>query len=278
LLVAVVLSVLSQAAGALAQCPDDFEFTSEFPLEDCTFSADGRNPFFSLVPGDRLVLKGEDDGEEVVVEITVLEAKRWVSFAAPSGELLWVRTRVVREREWVDGELVEVSKNFFARCKETNDVYYFGEDVDIFEDDTVSHDGAWLAGKAGALPGLIMPGSFLLGSKYFQELAPGAALDRGEHTLMGLTVDVPAGTFEGCVEVTETNSLDCGADGTKLYCPGIGLVVDAETELAAYRVQGNDDDDDEEVEDDDGDDPRPSCGLRCRRGDGQGTDGRGPAR
>ena len=48
----------------------------------------------------------------------------------------------------MNGELVEVSRNFYARCTQTGDIYYFGEDVDIYEDGVVvSHDGAWLAGK-----------------------------------------------------------------------------------------------------------------------------------
>jgi hypothetical protein len=91
--------------------------------------------------------------------------------------------RVVEEREWQDDELVEVSRNFFARCKETGDVFYFGEEVDLYEDgEIVGHGGAWLAGRDGALPGIIMPGRFLLGSRYYQEVAPDIALDRGENS------------------------------------------------------------------------------------------------
>ena len=67
-----------------------------------------------------------------------------------------------------------------------NDVFYFGEDVDIFENGTISHDGAWLAGVDDALPGLLMPGTFLLGARYFQEVASGVALDRSENVEMGL--------------------------------------------------------------------------------------------
>ena len=65
---------------------------------------------------------------------------------------------------------------------------------------------------------------------------------------MGLAVNVPAGAFAGCVEVTETTSLDCGSEDTKLYCPGVGLVVDAEAELADYQIgdDGDDGEDDEE--------------------------------
>ena len=55
---------------------------------------------------------------------------------------------MVEERETEDGELVEVSRNFFAICEETNSVFYFGEEVDDDEDgEIVGHEGAWLAGE-----------------------------------------------------------------------------------------------------------------------------------
>jgi hypothetical protein len=96
----------------------------------------------------------------------------------------------------------------------------------------VSHDGAWLAGKNGAKPGIIMPGTVLLGSRYFQEVAPGVALDQAEHTAMGLHVSVPAGNFSGCLEATETTPLEPGSESTKVYCPDVGLVIDGDLELS----------------------------------------------
>ena len=72
--------------------------------------------------------------------------------------------------------------------------------------------------------------AFLLGSRYYQEFAPNAK-DRGEHTSMNLEVEVPWGTFRGCVEVTETTPLEPGEESFKTYCPGIGLVRDDDLEL-----------------------------------------------
>ena len=217
-------------------------FTTDFRIEDCELEADGRNAYFSLVPGDQLVLTGEDDGEEEVVQITVLQQKRTITFTTERGKQIRVKARVVEEREWVDDELVEVSRNYFARCDQTGDVFYFGEAVDIYEDgEIVSHDGAWLAGVGGAQPGVIMPGSYLLGSRYFQERAPGA-MDRGEHTAMGLTVATPAGTFHNCVEVIETSPLEPGHESLKRYCPGIGLVQDNDVLLEEFDLHGDGDD------------------------------------
>ena len=183
-------------------------------------------------PGDVLVLAGGG----VDLQITVLTDTTDISFLTARGVLLTVTTRVVEERESQNGSLVEISRNFFARCQETNDIMYFGEDVQIFENGGISTAGSWLAGTDGALPGLIMPGTFLLGSRYFQEQAPDVALDRSEHVAMGVTVTVPAGTFEDCVEVLETTPLEPKAKSPKTYCPGIGLVDDNEVQLVSFAI------------------------------------------
>jgi hypothetical protein len=172
----------------------------------------------------------ERDGIAIVrpVVITVLRETRNI-FVPGIG---MVRTRVVEERHTTNGDLVELSKNFFAICDKTNDVFYFGEEVDIFnEDGTITHEGAWLAGVDDALPGLIMPGTFLLGSRYFQEVAPGVALDRAEHVEMGLRVRTAVDTYEDCVKVLETTPLEPGEESVKIYCPGVGLVQDDELRL-----------------------------------------------
>ena len=91
--------------------------------------------------------------------ITVLNQTRSITFVTEEGEALTVTTRVVEERHWErTTSSVEVSRNFFARCTQTGDIYYFGEDVDIYEGGViVGHDGAWRAGKNGARPGIIIP-------------------------------------------------------------------------------------------------------------------------
>jgi hypothetical protein len=213
------------------------DFTSSFRLEDCRFRPFGINPHFLLEPERQLVYEGED--EELF--ITVLEHTRRLMLPV-NGTMRKIRTAIVEEREFEDGEIKEISRNFFAVCAPTNDVYYFGEEVDIYQDgEIVSHDGAWLAGENGNTPGIIMPGTFLLGSRYFQEVAPGVALDQAEHTGEGLVVETGAGTFEGCVEVTETSPLDAGAESTKVYCPGVGLVIDNDLTLVEIREEEDDD-------------------------------------
>ncbi len=146
--------------------------------------------------------------------------------------ILEITTRVVEEREWEDGELVEVSLNYFAICRETNGIFYFGEDVDNYDEGELQdHEGAWLAGRGENKPGLIMPGTFLLGAKYYTEYAPGEALDQAENTEMGVSMTTPAGTFNNRVKVTETSGLDPEDLSIKYYCPGVGMVKDDDLEL-----------------------------------------------
>lgn len=228
-----VLAIAMLAPVAVAQ-----EFTDDFDIERCKFEPNGRqNPYFSLNPGDQLTLEGEDDGEELEVEITVTDDTKAITFQTPGGKTMSLQARVVVERETVDGELVEVSRNWYSRCRQTHDVFYFGEEVDIYENgQIVRHEGAWEAGKNGAQPGIIIPARFLLGSRYFQEQAPaGGALDRAEHVDMGFTVRAAGRTFRECVEVLETSPLEPGHESIKVYCPGVGLVRDNEAFLTEFE-------------------------------------------
>lgn len=233
-----VVIALALPAVGLAGQKGVVQFTTDFRLEDCKFKTQGDNPYFPLRAGNQLVLEEEDEGEVARVEITVLN--EFEKLFVPG--LGWVTTRVVQEVETVDEELVEISRNFFAVCSNTNDVVYFGEDVDIFhEDGSVTHEGAWRAGQPDAdglaQPGLIMPGTWLLGARYFQEIADGIALDRAEHVEMGLEIETEAGTFQNCVRIVETTPLEPTAESEKVYCPGIGLVNDSGAELVEYDVK-----------------------------------------
>ena len=262
--IALAVTMCMGLSGAIASddcylfgCNNDCKFTTDFRLQECHwFKTIGINPYFKLIPGYQLVLESDEER----VEITVLWDTQWIDLRDTEiGKR--VRTRVVEEREFEEDTQIEVSRNFFAICQKTNDVVYFGEDVadcDLeerggflvnedgsFDDsrcadgDPPDEEGAWRAGEDDAMPGLIMPGIFLLGSRYFQEIAEEAeAVDRGENVAMGLTVVTPAGTFENCVKVVDTNPAEgiCKRkDGdVKKYCPGIGLVKDEDLKLVCY--------------------------------------------
>jgi hypothetical protein len=233
--IAMFLATFGGLGGSALAQDEEPQFTTEFRFNDCKFKNKGANPFFILKPGYQLIFEGEEDGDTLRVVKTVLHETEIVIVPG----LGRIRTRVLKEQEYLNGRLVEESRNFFAICEKTNDVVYLGEEVDIFlPDGTIVHDGAWRAGVDGALPGIIMPGTFLLGSMYFQEQAPNA-LDRAEHVEMGITIETEAGTFNGCVRVVETTPLEPGAESEKIYCPGVGLVVDDVVELVEINYKKN---------------------------------------
>ena len=212
-------------AGAAVSNKDDrdtAEWTSDFSTEKGTLTSTGRNPYFILEPGFQLVLEG---GKERLV-ITVLDQTKTID---------GVETRAVEERETKNGDLIEVSRNFFAICKRTGSVYYFGEEVDDYQDGKlVGHHGAWLAGDKDAKFGLIMPGLPLLKAKYYQELVPGEAMDRAEIVSLAATLKTPAGQFERCLKTEETTPLEPGEKEYKLYAPGIGLIQDGGMKLVSH--------------------------------------------
>jgi hypothetical protein len=205
---------------------EEVEYTSSFRTEDCTFSAAGSNPYFILEPNYRQVLVGNESGAEVEQTITVLNETR---------EVNGTQTRVVEERETEDGELLEISRNFFAICDETNSVFYFGEEVDDYENGAiVGHEGAWLAGEDNNKAGLVMPGTVLLGAKYYQEIAPDIAVDRAEIIETDGELLVPAGSFDDVLVIVESNPLELGVEELKYYALGVGILQDEDLKLVEY--------------------------------------------
>lgn len=196
-------------------------WTDSFPLAADELASTGRNPYFILEPGHQLVF---ESGKERLV-ITVLDQVKQID---------GVETRVVEERETDDGQLVEVSRNYFAISKRTNSVFYFGEEVDIYNDGKIAnHEGAWSAGARGARFGLMMPGQILLGGRHYQEIAPDVAMDRAEIVSVTENVTTPAGVYKNCLKVQESSPLEPGKFSYKIYAPGVGLVQDGSLKLVS---------------------------------------------
>ncbi len=190
-------------------------FQSDFAVEKKNLGIAGNNPYFPLTPGYVLSYRHGKDTDTLTVlsEIKVIDG---------------VQTRVVEDRESKNGALVELTRDYYAIDSATNDVYYMGEDVDVYKSGkVVSHEGAWLSGVKGAKFGLMMPGTPKAGHKFYQEQAPGVGMDRAEILSVDEKITTPAGTFEHCVHTVE------GRDH-KWYAPGVGPVRDAEMLLVKY--------------------------------------------
>ena len=146
-----------------------------------------------------------------------------------------VETRVVEDREMKNGRLIELTRDYYAIDSVTNDVYYFGEDVDVYKNGkVVGHKGAWLSGVNGAKFGLMMPGKPKQGQRFYQEQAPGVGMDRAAVLSNTEKISTPAGTFENCVHTLETSPIEKGLRDHQWYAPGVGPVKDSKMVLVQY--------------------------------------------
>ena len=197
-------------------------FTEDLMQNDCAFETTGRNRYFILEPGYQLTLENKD-GDKLIV--TVLNETRKVGN---------IETRVVEENESEGGKQTEVSRNFMAFCKQNGSIYYFGEEVDIYKNGKiVKGEDAWMVGGNNKA-GVIMPGLIFLGARYYQEIAPGTAMDRAEIVAIGETKTTPAGVFTNCLKTEETTPLEPKEKEFKFYAPGIGLVQEEDLLLTKY--------------------------------------------
>ena len=197
------------------------QWKTDFNVDKSTLSPTGENRYFVLKPGHTLWFAR---GHDAIVSKVLSETKR----------VDGVECRVVEERETKNGELVEVTRDYYAIDTKNSDVYYFGEEVDTYKNGKVTgHGGSWLSGVKGAKFGLMMPGVVSKGQRFYQEQAPGVGMDRAEILAVGETVTTPAGTFTNCVRTRETTPLEKASE-EKVYAPGIGVVKDADMPLLKW--------------------------------------------
>ena len=225
-LAAGILAVLAGTRSTTAQNQKETPWLKSFSVDPRDLSTVGENPYFILTPGFQLTLEGKEGTSTMRLVITVLNETKTVG---------GIETRVVEERELKDGAPIEVSRNYFAINTKTKDVYYFGEEVDMYKKGKITgHEGAWLHGSRGAAFGLMMPGTPVVGLRHFQEMAPEVAMDRAEVVSVTERFQNTLFKFEGCLKTRETTLLEMFAKEYKLYAPGVGLVREGSMELVAY--------------------------------------------
>ncbi len=222
---AAALSCLVFGGGGLPRRAE-----ASVPAGDPVFSAptDFGNPFFPFAPEGVRVFTGKSEGAKTLVIDSFLPGTR--TFAWNGGEVECV---VLREMEFEDGALTEISINYFAESDDGT-VWYFGEVVDNYEGGAVAdHDGSWLVGgpvgddpeETDAVddPALFLPGNPEVGDEFMPEDVPDGPQERDVIARVDRKVRTLAGTFEGCIEVLETDVAD-GATETKWYAPGVGVL------------------------------------------------------
>lgn len=174
------------------------------------------NKYFSFTQDKIFVYEGRtEEGIERTEVYATGETKR----------VMGVNAAVVRDRVWLNNELVEDTKDWFAQDKYEN-VWYFGEDSkEIVKGRVASTKGSWEAGINGAKPGIIMKANPKVGDSYRQEYYKDEAEDMAEVVSLGVNIKVKYGSFSDCVQIKEWNPLEQDSDEYKYYCPGIGNLV-----------------------------------------------------
>ncbi len=186
-------------------------------LEPQAFADRIDNPYAPYTPGTTLIYRGADNGVPIRLRVTVTH---------DTHEITGVATTVVRERQYVDGELIEDTLDYFAQDKAGN-VWLFGELSREIEDGrVVSTEGSWEAGADGATPGIFMRAAPSVGDFYRLENAPGIAEDRAEVLERGADVKVPYGSLKNVLVTQDSSELDAGDLELKYYAPGLGFVME----------------------------------------------------
>ncbi|MEO5884654.1 MAG: hypothetical protein ABIQ58_03965 [Candidatus Limnocylindrales bacterium] len=172
------------------------------------------NPLFPKSTQTQVVQLGVEAGDQLRFEVTQLAETRFIRW---NGQ--WIQTRVTHFVAYTNGRLVEVALDFYAQADD-GAVWYFGEEVDNYEDGVLAnHDGTWLAGRDGP-PGMIMPAQPKVGDVYRPENIAPLVFEEATVTAVGLTVDGPRGPITGAIRI-QAALLD-GSVEEKIYAPGYG--------------------------------------------------------
>jgi hypothetical protein len=192
--------------------------TYDVAIDPAAFSTTIDNPYFPLLTGSHWVYsgRGEDGPERNVVRVT-----------NRTREVMGVNTVVVKDTVWIDGELAELTFDWYAQDV-GGTVWYFGEISKTYEHGALTGtEGSWEAGVNGALPGVVMPAGPREGQIYRQEFLRGEAEDVGRVLTTGASETVHGVTYDDVVVTEDTSLIEPSLLEHKTYAPGIGFVLES---------------------------------------------------
>jgi len=208
--------LMGACGGSSAKFSDDFSHPTQID-----------NPYFPLVPGTTYAYGGstEDGFEHVDVSVSHLTKR-----------ILGVKSAIVVDRVYLDGELVEETFDWYAQDNEGN-VWYMGEDSAEYDSGIlVSTEGSWQAGVDGAEAGFIMLADPQVGDEYQQEFYEGEAEDMAEVLALDAPVTLSDASTFTCLKVYEWTPLDLTVMEHKYYAPGIGVVLEEQAD-GSYPIE-----------------------------------------
>jgi len=180
------------------------------------------NKWFPLKPGMQYTTTGKVVNAEGTTERTVTHSVTGLTKVIDG-----VKTQVLWDRDYADGQLVESELAFFAQTN-SGDVWLFGEYPEEFENgEFIGAPNTFISGTSGAQAGIAMqadPRPDTAG--YVQANAPAVKfLDCGKVIQAQQRVCVTTGCYEDVLVIDEHNPLEPAVGNQrKFYSAGTGLV------------------------------------------------------
>lgn len=226
--VVIALGMLACSSTPKEDDPQVPDTVPDFPAATFTRPLAINNPYWPLRPGIMKAYFGStEEGPEIII-VQVLDESRVVQ---------GIPSRVVRDRVFLDGALIEDTHDWFAQ-DDLGNVWYMGETVDDYNYDDhgelvgVTHDGAWEAGKdiaeTGdvALPGYQMLAAPVAGRIYHQEYYLEEAEDAGEILETAKPITLEDGSSYTALVTRDFSTADPLIEGRKYYAAGLGMVLE----------------------------------------------------
>jgi len=189
-------------------------------LDPADFTTKIDNKFWPMRPGSRWVYRDTDsEGARARDVVTVTHRTKLIANG--------ITARVVHDVVTEDGELAEVTDDYYAQDRAGN-IWYLGEATATYANGKPkSTEGSFEAGVDGAQPGVIMAARPRVGLHYRSEYYKGHAEDRARVMSLRQMAGVPFGFFpRGRVLMTaETTPLEPQVLEYKFYARGVGPVL-----------------------------------------------------
>jgi major membrane immunogen (membrane-anchored lipoprotein) len=211
------------SAGSLPQGAEPVELNPDDFVQQID------NPYWPMAPGSKWVLTQTDlEGNKERIEITVTNRKKTIQ---------GIEATVVRDVVSQDGELVEVTSDWFAQDKDGN-LWYMGEDTTEYENGKpTTKAGSWEAGRHDAEAGVFLPGRPEVGMTYRQEYRAGEAEDQTKVLSLDEQVEVPQGFYRDVLMTKDYTPLQPEILEHKFYAKGVGPVLIVGVSGGSFREE-----------------------------------------
>jgi hypothetical protein len=230
----VALCLILSSGLALAQGSSDDSAPDTVDRGKFSHSTIIDNKWFPMKPRTRWTYEGtsvEDDGKIVPHRIisTVTNLTKIID---------GVRTVVLYDVDYSDGELVEAELAFYAQDDDGN-VWQFGEYPEEYETGKFVKAPTWIHGLRGARAGTVMQAHPQLGTPSFaQGWGPSVGWkDRAVVYQVGQKVLIPFGAYEDVLVVKESAAGEQDAEQLKYYAPEVGNVRTSWTGTGAKVIE-----------------------------------------